>query len=227
MITRSSLPRLKGVHPSLVQMVTRLDKICPIDFGIPEEGGVRSKAAALRNADKGTGVPDSLHCLQSDGYGWAVDLVPHILGKLGWDQATCEAMRPYVFRAADECNVLVQHGADWDADDRTGEAALKEWDWPHYQLIVKPDRRAQAETNRKARASARECTIAPTGRGDESVHVARLQRLLCIPSDGIFGPGTERIVRAFQSRRIDLVVSGRADQATIDVLKRFERQAAV
>ena len=59
----------------------------------------------------------------------------------------------------------------------------------------------------------------PLEEGDRGARVQRLQQLLGLPSDGVFGPGTARKVRSFQ-RRHDLTADGVVGAGTWRMLRR-------
>lgn len=59
-------------------------------------------------------------------------------------------------------------------------------------------------------------------RGDTGPEVARLQALLDIPTDGVFGLGTEEAVRALQAQH-QLTPDGIAGPATMAVLSKVQR----
>lgn len=126
-LSNRSLSRLNGVHPDLVKVVKRAIEITEHDFSVAE--GVRSKAQAEANAAKGTGIANSLHIPQSDGFAHAVDLHPY---PLDWNNLkSFKTVADAVFKAADELGVLIQWGADWNNNGVVGERS--EWDYPHFQ----------------------------------------------------------------------------------------------
>lgn len=133
---------LSGVHPALVAMVEQAIQLTPVDFCVVEGGGVRSPEQAQDNAKRGTGVLNSMHIRQPDGYGHAVDLVAWVDGMPAWTQSYYKQMRPAILQAAAMVGIPIQHGADWDIDGITGEKG--EWDWPHWQFPKRPDRIAAA-----------------------------------------------------------------------------------
>lgn len=149
-----SLRMLEQVHPRLVAVVRRAIQISTVDFMVLE--GVRSKEQCWVNYGKGrnavqcqqAGVPAkyaqpgvakvtwlrdplaSRHCIQQDGFGHAVDLVPY---PVDWSSpkkfdAIAAAMR----QAAGELGVAVRWGADWDNDGKPRERG--ESDSPHFEL---------------------------------------------------------------------------------------------
>lgn len=229
MIDARGRKNLAGVHPRMVQFTIRVSDICPINFTIVDGGGLRSPAQARQNAAAGTGVVNSAHLPQRDGYSHAVDLVPVKGLAPSWDQPLCAAMRPYCLRAADELQIDIQHGADWDIDGTPAEPG--EYDWPHWQFAnpLLPGRVAAARLARAHRVNARARQIYPCARGaiNSADVVTAVQRLLGVAPDGQFGPGTERAVRDFQIRRADLVASGAVDAYTAAALQKFELQPVV
>jgi len=64
-----------------------------------------------------------------------------------------------------------------------------------------------------------DATAKPLERGDRGARVERLQQLLGIGVDGVFGKGTLRALKRFQ-RRHDLDTDGRAGAATLRMLRR-------
>ncbi len=123
-----SLAKLDGVHPNLAKVVWRAIEITKQDFSVAE--GLRTPEQAAANFAKGTGIKDSLHIKQMDGYSHAVDLHPV---PLDWkDLSAFRLVAAAMFQAADELNILIQWGADWDTDGRINEPG--EWDYPHFQL---------------------------------------------------------------------------------------------
>jgi len=153
-----SLSRLEGVHPDLVRVVKRAAEIAmPInDFTVLE--GVRSKEQCMVNYGKGRtaaqlamkGIPakyalpgapkvtwlsnpfNSKHCIQSDGYGHAVDLAPW---PIDWNNyARFDRMATIVLAAADKEGVNIRWGADWNRNGKPREKG--ESDSPHFELVA-------------------------------------------------------------------------------------------
>jgi peptidoglycan L-alanyl-D-glutamate endopeptidase CwlK len=112
---------LIGVHPDLVRGVRLAITRTPVDFGILDGGGLRTPEQAAANAAAGTGILRSLHLMQPDGYGHAVDLVAFVDGKPSWEHALYRRMQPAIFSAFDELGIPVQSLAN-------------RGDWPHWQL---------------------------------------------------------------------------------------------
>jgi peptidoglycan L-alanyl-D-glutamate endopeptidase CwlK len=150
----TSKSRLTGVHPDIAKVVNRAIQITTQDFMVLE--GVRSKEQCYINWGKGrsaatlieAGVPhkyaqpnmskvtwlrnplSSKHCLQKDGYGHAVDLVPY---PVDWNTLSkFDAIGKAMMTAAKELNVSIRWGADWDRDGKLRERG--ESDSPHFEI---------------------------------------------------------------------------------------------
>ena len=153
-LSERSLERLQGVHPNLIKVVKRAIEISKQDFIVLE--GVRTKERCMVNYGKGRtaaqcsakGIPttyacpseakvtwlnnpfNSKHCLQNDGLGYAVDLVPY---PVDWNTLSKfdrigEAMK----QAAKELGVNIRWGADWDSNGKLREKG--ESDSPHFEI---------------------------------------------------------------------------------------------
>jgi peptidoglycan LD-endopeptidase CwlK len=123
---------LIGVHPDLVAGVRLAYQLSTVDFGILDGGGLRTREQAAANAAKGTGILNSLHLRQPDGFGHAVDLVAFVNGKPSWDVEVYKRLHPFIYEAFDRLGTPIQNGADWDMDGKVAEKG--EYDWPHWQL---------------------------------------------------------------------------------------------
>ena len=136
-----SRSRLKGVHPDLIRVVDRALMLSSVDFMVIE--GVRTPERQRALYAQGRTKPGrivtwtrrSLHLVQADGFGHAVDLAPY---PLDWEGPArfpkFDAIARAMFAAADDLNVAVRWGADWDRDGRPRERG--ESDSPHWELAT-------------------------------------------------------------------------------------------
>ena len=127
-----SINSLKGIHPKLKQVVEKAITLSPQDFTVisgvrttKEQQDLyaqgRTKAGAIvTNAD---GVRNkSNHQAKSDGFGYAVDIVPY---PVDWnDLDKFKVIANAMKLAACELGVTIEWGGDW--------ARLK--DYPHFEL---------------------------------------------------------------------------------------------
>lgn len=136
----TSLKRLEGVHPHLVEVVKRAIQLSRVDFSVLE--GIRSKLrqAELYNQGRTTPGPIVTWVMTSNhfvnpktGYGHAVDLVPY---PLDWnDLAKFDEISRAMFAAADELRTPIRWGADWNRDGKPRQRG--ETDSPHFELWLK------------------------------------------------------------------------------------------
>lgn len=138
-----SRANLEGVRPELVEVAELAITLCPYDGTVISGGGLRTVRQAQDNVARGTGILNSLHRKQADGYGHAVDLIALTPGKgVDWNNLPAfKAMAKAVKDAAAILQVPIRQGCDWDMDGHWGESG--EWDWPHFEN-PKPHHMARA-----------------------------------------------------------------------------------
>jgi peptidoglycan L-alanyl-D-glutamate endopeptidase CwlK len=145
-----SLSRLNGVHRSLVAVAERAIAISTQDFTVQE--GLRSLETQRAYLAKGvTKTLKSLHLVQADGFGHALDLVPFEGGMARWEWPLIYPVAAAMHQAAHELNTPLTWGGVWDRPllslpgDAAGlAAAVRDYctrhpgpdflDGPHYQL---------------------------------------------------------------------------------------------
>ncbi len=193
MLTEQSLAKLEGVHPNLVAVVKRAAE--KVEFRVLE--GVRTLQRQQQLYAQGrtapgkivTGTMNSKHRKQADGYGHAVDLFP---APYSWtDIPAFDRTIAAMFEAAEELNVPIRSGADWDRDGKFRERG--ESDSPHFELV--------------AGAVVARTADKPTLRlGARGTSVVTLQQALAkdgrspsLTVDGRFGPATDAAVKKFQA----------------------------
>jgi peptidoglycan L-alanyl-D-glutamate endopeptidase CwlK len=143
---------LKGVHPNLVRVVERAIQLTPQDFTVQE--GLRTRETQRLYVQRGVSkTMNSMHLLQPDGFGHAVDLVPWINGQPRWEWPLIYPIADAVRKAAVELGVRIRWGGCWqdiaslaqgpdgmkaavnlyvDQRRRMGRTAFL--DGPHYEL---------------------------------------------------------------------------------------------
>lgn len=113
--TRSNL-NLTSVHPILAEAARYAITNSSVDFGVYE--GLRTIEKERENIANGTSKltnpRDCLHCLQSDGFGHAVDLVPFINGAYTWDWKAVYVIAAHVQQFCFRNSVALRWGGVWD-----------------------------------------------------------------------------------------------------------------
>jgi peptidoglycan L-alanyl-D-glutamate endopeptidase CwlK len=124
--SKSSLSRLKGVHPDLVRVVMRCAKDwkdATFTFGIT--CGPRTLEEQKLLVKKGASKTlRSRHIPAANGFAHAVDVVAMLNGKVRWDWPLYGKIATAMKAAAKAEKVPLEWGGDW--------VSFK--DGPHYQL---------------------------------------------------------------------------------------------
>jgi len=140
-LSRRSKNRLNGVDESLIRVVNRGLTICPIDFGIPEYGGLRTAKEQgklyLEEASDCDGVDKvSNHQAAEDGYGKAVDFFAYVNGKASWERHHLAMVNLAFAQAAMIENVRIEMGIMWMGKN---PIVINEvpygWDAGHIELL--------------------------------------------------------------------------------------------
>jgi peptidoglycan L-alanyl-D-glutamate endopeptidase CwlK len=137
-LSKRSRDNLVGVHPKMVEVVKlALSKYATVDFMVIE--GVRTQERQNDLYAQGRTKPGrvvtwtkkSNHFVNPrTGYGHAVDLCP---APVDWNStAKFNAIAKAMFQAADELDIPIRWGKDWDRDGTYGERG--ETDSPHFEL---------------------------------------------------------------------------------------------
>jgi peptidoglycan L-alanyl-D-glutamate endopeptidase CwlK len=134
--SKRSLYNLKGIHPSLAQVMTEAIKDTPVDFTITD--GLRDTEEQQKLYAQGRTEPGAIvtytdgiinkskHQPKADGYGYAVDLYPYIDGKVQLTNiAAMTTIAAHIRQTADRLGIAVEWGGNW-----------KMRDYPHYELFA-------------------------------------------------------------------------------------------
>lgn len=129
-----SYANLSGVMPGLVDVAELAIRLCEYDGTVIPGGGMRTYEQALQNVQNGTGILESRHRKQSDGWGHAIDLIALTYGRVDWNNLVAfKEMARAVKTAAAILEIPIRQGCDWNMNGVFGEANTKEWDWPHFE----------------------------------------------------------------------------------------------
>jgi peptidoglycan L-alanyl-D-glutamate endopeptidase CwlK len=125
--SKRSLERLKGVDPLMVKLIERSLAKSPIDFGIPEHGGLRTAIEQRLLFNEGLSKADGTKHLSKHQSGKAVDVFAYINGKASWDPVHLAMIAGVVLSEAKEMNLKITWGGSFGSND------FKGWDMPHFQ----------------------------------------------------------------------------------------------
>lgn len=121
-----SIADMEQVHPQLVQAAHFALLNGEVDFGFFE--GVRTIEKEVENIKSGASKlkhpEDCMHCLQADGFGHAMDLVPWLLDtsvekelqeyRFVWDWPACFKIAKLIQQFAFQNDLTIRWGGVWD-----------------------------------------------------------------------------------------------------------------
>ncbi len=120
-----SKERLTGVDDKILKIVDLALTISQIDFGIPENGGLRSAIRQQELFDKKVSKCDGYKLISYHQTGKAFDVYAYVDGKASWDRGHLTHVAAAILQAADMLGYKLEWGGLW-----------KSWqDYPHFQLI--------------------------------------------------------------------------------------------
>jgi len=129
-LSQKSISHMMGIDPRLIQIARRAIEITNVDFGIPEDGGVRTAQRQhelyLMGRSKCDGYEKlSNHQIKSpNAYGKAVDFFAYKNGLASWDNHLLAVVACAFLQASCELGYIIQWGGLW-----------RSWqDYPHIQL---------------------------------------------------------------------------------------------
>lgn len=132
----TSLNRLKGVDPRMVEIVKLAITLTDVDFMVVEGFRTKERQRVLYNQGRTTDGPkvtwtmNSKHC-----QGLAVDLVPWVNGKIDWTAGkNFDEINRAMTQAAHQLGFNIRWGADWDSDGKPREKG--ETDSPHFEMAA-------------------------------------------------------------------------------------------
>ena len=115
---KRSRERLVGVHPDLIIVMSFAIYETDLDFAVIEGMRTLERQKELL----ASGASTTLKSRHLTGH--AVDIAAYVNGKIRWDWPLYHRLGKIVKKAAKECQIPIEHGADWKNFP----------DGPHFQL---------------------------------------------------------------------------------------------
>ena len=126
--SKRSIERMQGVDDRLVRLMHYALAVSPIDFGIPQYGGLRTPAEQKELFDAGKSKADGTTHKSYHQTGKAIDVYAYINGKASWDNTHLVLIAGVVLSEAKRLGLKVTWGGTFGSKDFNG------WDKPHFQL---------------------------------------------------------------------------------------------
>jgi peptidoglycan L-alanyl-D-glutamate endopeptidase CwlK len=124
-LSKTSRERLNGIKPILIEIIEEAIKTSPIDFGIPQDGGLRT--AYRQNAMYAQGRTDLTKpkITNADGFkklsrhqsGEAFDIYAFVDGKASWDIQHLTTIARHLQEVARSKGVELDWGGTWKMRD--------------------------------------------------------------------------------------------------------------
>ncbi len=122
--SKRSLSVLSTVDDRLQAIFMEAIEECPIDFGIPSTGGLRTAKMQHELYLDGKSKADGYRLESYHQSGCAIDVYAYVDGKASWEKEHLTIISETVKRVAKRMGVLIVWGGDWKTFV----------DMPHYQV---------------------------------------------------------------------------------------------
>lgn len=123
--SKTSLDRMSGVDPRLIEIATLALSMSKIDFGIPQNGGVRTESDQYKLFSEGLSQRDGIHKRSAHQDGLAIDLFAYVDGKASWDIGHMAQVAAAMLQASIKLGHKIQWGGFWGGFIDT----------PHFEII--------------------------------------------------------------------------------------------
>ena len=111
--SRASEERLRTVEKKLQLVARRALVLCPIDFGIPPHGGLRTEIEQHTLFLAGLSKCDGVNTLSPHQKGNALDFFAYVNSEASWDEAHLTTIAASFLQAASEYSVPLEWGGHW------------------------------------------------------------------------------------------------------------------
>lgn len=133
-LSQRSRNNMNGIDPRLIAVAEEAIAVSPVDFGIPEDGGVRADERQNQLFKLGKSKADgykkkSKHQPAPDGYGKALDVFAYVNGRASWDMVHLAIIAGVFFAVAARRGVKLRWGGTF------GSTEFKGWDAPHFEIM--------------------------------------------------------------------------------------------
>lgn len=125
---------MRGVHPDLITIFSEAIKNSPIDFGIPQYGGLRAAAEQNELFQKNLSECDGIINLSNHQSGNALDFYAYLNGKASWDKGHLSMVAAVIMATATRLKKegKIQSEINWGG--AFGSDNFQGWDMPHVEI---------------------------------------------------------------------------------------------
>lgn len=113
-LSQTSFNRLKGINPILIDIITTAIQTSPLDFGIPNDGGLRTAERQNELFKAGKSKLDGHKKIGKHQLGKAFDIYAFVDGKASWQRNHLTIIANHIVKVAkNEFNVDLIWGGNW------------------------------------------------------------------------------------------------------------------
>jgi peptidoglycan L-alanyl-D-glutamate endopeptidase CwlK len=131
----SSIHRMRDVDARLREIAHMALTISAVDFGIPEDGGLRTDDRQLALYKAGKSQLDGIKGVSNHQTGKALDFYAFVNGKASWDTQHLAMVAAAFLQAASLCGYKLKWGGFFKPYKiHNGDDFKSGWDYPHVEL---------------------------------------------------------------------------------------------
>ena len=135
-LSERSLSRRQGVDERLIAISDLALTISPIDFGIPEHGGLRSQEEQSFLYGENKSNADGYVKISNHQLGKALDFYAFVDGKASWQEHHLAVVAAAHLQAAAQLGHKIQWGGFWQRKKPVYVHGIPYgWDMPHIELM--------------------------------------------------------------------------------------------
>lgn len=142
--SKRSIRNMKDVHPDMVLIFTEAIKVSPIDFGVPNDGGVRSSLRqhqmfldpSIKTKCDGYERVSRHQVKDGDEFGTALDFYAYVGGKSSWNKVQLAIIAGVLMSTANrlEAEGRITSTLTWGGT--FGSKTFNGWDKPHCHIEI-------------------------------------------------------------------------------------------
>ncbi len=134
--SKRSVEHMQGVDPDLIVIFTEAIKTCPIDFGVPVTGGLRTVKVQGKLFIDNKSKCDGILSISNHQTGNALDFYAYINKKASWDKVHLSIIAGVIMATAKrllkegKISIKIKWGGEF------GSQSFHGWDYPHIEVVV-------------------------------------------------------------------------------------------
>lgn len=132
-LSQKSKKNREGIDPRLIEISDLAIKITKIDFGIPADGGLRTKERQGQLFKDGKSKADGVTVLSRHQLGEALDAYAFVDGQASWRPDHLAMVAAALLQAASLLGYKLEWGGLWRSTKKTNGIPYG-WDCAHFEL---------------------------------------------------------------------------------------------